>query len=100
MVSILSIDLFLLSTSLLIASFLWKRYESFLLEDASNLTYEFLYDTFNFQENLFKIVIENSCVKFDAFLRRDGIFIFKNKALRSESVKVLYLFNIILFILG
>ena len=36
---------------------------------------------------LVKIVIKNSCVKFDAFLRKDATFIFPlNRALKIESI--------------
>ena len=36
---------------------------------------------------LLKLSYKNSCVKFNAFLRRNGSFFLKNEALRSESVK-------------
>ena len=68
--------------SFLSASFLRKN-ELFVLENASKLTNEFLYDNFNK-----KIVIKKSCVKFDAFSRRNGSFFLKNEALRTESVKI------------
>ena len=57
-----------LTLSRLSASFFGKN-EPFLLENASNLTYQLLYENFN-NDILFKF----SCVKFDAFSRRNGSF--------------------------
>ena len=50
----------------------------FILENASNLTHEFLYDIFNnkilLNFFLLKLLYKNSCVKFHAFSRRNGYF--------------------------
>ena len=62
----------------------------FRLENALNLPHEFLYDNFNKRillNFLVKIVIKNAGVKFDAFSKRNGSFIFlKNEVLISENV--------------
>ena len=47
--------------------------EPFLLENASNLTHEFLQDNFN-KKNFVKIVIKKTSVKLDVFSRRNGSF--------------------------
>ena len=60
-----------LTLSLLSASFLRKN-ETILLENVSNLTHEFLYDNFNKEFFLLKLSYKNSCVKLDAFSRRNG----------------------------
>ena len=55
-----------------------EKSESFLVEKASNLTHEFLYDNFNKKMLticfLFKFSNKYSCVKFDAFSKGNSSF--------------------------
>ena len=77
--------------SLLNASFLRKNNKPFLLENASNLTHEFLYDNFNKKillNFLVKIVITKLMCKFDAFSRKRVNFSLKKRGSRNESVKL------------
>ena len=72
-----------------------KINEQYHLENALTFMHKCLHDYFNKQilkNFLIKIVIQrNSYVKFDAFSRRNGAFIFPRK--RSEA-KVLFMFYI------
>ena len=81
----------MLTLSLLSASFLSKK-NPFLLENASNLAHEFVYDNLNkkiFVNFPVKLSYKNSCIKFDVFSKRNiSFFLLKNEALRSESVKI------------
>ena len=64
--------------------------EPFFIENASNLTNEFLNDNFNDKINkiyLLKLSYKNSCVKSDTFSKRNGSFFPKNEVLRSEKIK-------------
>ena len=67
-----------------------KKNEPFLLENAPNLTHEFLYDNFNKKIliNFFvKTIIQKlMCQILFIFKEKWFIFFFKNKALRSEIV--------------
>ena len=65
-----------------------------LLENASNLSHEFLYDNFNTNillNFLLKLSNRNSCVKFRAISRINGSFFSQKRGARSESVKLIKL---------
>ena len=64
--------------------------EPFLLENASNLTHEFLFDNL-----LIKIVIQNSCVKFDEFSGRNGSFFSQKRGAEKRKNKSATMFFVL-----
>ena len=72
----------MLKLSLLRAFFRRKLNEVFCHENISNLTHNFCKAILieqNLQNFLLKIIIKNSYVKFNAFSKRNGSFIFLSK---------------------
>ena len=69
-----------------------EKNEPLRLENISNLTHEFLHDNFKKKINIFllKLSYKNSFVKFNAFSRQNGSFIFPQKG-GAEKQECLYI---------
>ena len=73
------------------APFRGKLIESFHIENVSYLTHEFVNENFDkkaFLNFLVKLLCKKSCVKFNAFSKRNSLFIF---LLKWEEKLVIYL---------